>query len=336
VPSVPAWLISLRLRCAIRRAPHLLSATTHAILAAMHRSDTPTRWSLASLLLILILILPVLNVHAAGAPTDAETPISPTPISPSSLPGIGYYYTVQPTDTLWDIAVAHGISVETLFAANSQIDPKRLLAGQTIFVPAQPAVVPRKPTPAPPVARAPISTPLPETAAAPAQEAGQTPAPADAPPPEPAPVDTVTATPEPAPTVEEVAPGPSGWQAEMLELINGKRIAQGLAALTWSPELARAAQAHAEDCAQLNRGSHVGSDGANLAARLARIGYEARTSSENWANALSVQRTFGMWWNEPKGRDPHRRNILNSRFTEIGIGVARGSWGYYFISDFGG
>ena len=135
MPSVPPWLISLRLRCAIRRALHLPSATTHAILAAMHRSDTPTRWSLASLLLILILILPVLNVHAAGAPTDAETPISPTTISPSSLPGIGYYYTVQPTDTLWDIAVAHGISVETLIAANTQVDPKRLLAGQTTLRP---------------------------------------------------------------------------------------------------------------------------------------------------------------------------------------------------------
>jgi uncharacterized protein YkwD len=301
----------------------------------MHRSDTPTRWSLASLLLILILILPVLNVHAAGAPTDAETPISPTPISPSSVPGIGYYYTVQPTDTLWDIAVAHGISVEALVAANTQVDPKRLQAGQTIFVPAQPAVVPRKPTPAAPT---PTSTPLPEMTAAPAQEAGQSPAPADAPPPEPATVDPAAApAPEPAPPVEQVvAPGPSGWQAETLELINGKRIAQGLAALTWSPELALAAQAHAEDCAQRNRGSHVGSDGAKLAARLARIGYAARTSSENWANAQSVGHAFGMWWNEPKGRDPHRRNILNSRFTEIGIGVAKGSWGYYFIADFGG
>ena len=158
------------------------------------------------MLLILILILPVLNVHAAGAPTDAETPISPTPISPSSLPGIGYYYTVQPTDTLWDIAVAHGISVETLVAANTQVDPKRLQAGQTIFVPAQPAVVPRKPTPAPPVAPAPTSTPLPEATAAPAQEAGQTPAPADAPPPEPAPVDAPL--PEPAPVDTAAAPAP--------------------------------------------------------------------------------------------------------------------------------
>jgi uncharacterized protein YkwD len=309
----------------------------------MHRSDTPTRWSLASLLLILI--LPVTNVHAAGAPTDAETPISPTTISPSSLPGIGYYYAVQPTDTLWDIAVAHGISVETLVAANTQVDPKRLLAGQTLFVPAQPAVVPRKPTPAPPAAPTATVVPLPEATAEPAQDVGQTQTPADSPPPEPAPVDTATATPmpeptptpEPAPPVEEVtAPEPSGWQAEILGLINEKRIAQGLAALTWSPDLAAAAQAHAEDCGQHSRGSHVGSDGAKLAARLARIGYAARTSSENWANAQSAQQTFGMWWNEPKGRDPHRRNILNPRFTEIGIGVAKGSWGYYFIADFGG
>ena len=338
---MPPWLISLRLRCTIRRALHLLSATTHAILAAMHRSDTPTRWSLASLLLILILILPVLNVHAAGAPTDAETPISPTPISPSSLPGIGYYYTVQPTDTLWDIAVAHGISVETLVAANTQVDPKRLLVGQTLFVPAQPAVVPRKPTPAP---TAPV-VPLTEATAAPTQDVGRTLTPADAPPAEPASVDTATATPmpEPAPTPESAppaegvaAPEPSGWQAEILGLINEKRIAQGLAALTWSSDLASAAHAHADDCAQRNRGSHVGSDGAKLAARLARIGYAARTSSENWANAQSVQHAFGTWWNEPKGRDPHRRNILNPRFTEIGIGIARGSWGYYFVADFGG
>ena len=183
--------------------------------------------------------------------------------------------------------------------------------------------------------------------AAPAQEAGQTPAPVDAPPPEPAPVDAplpetapvdtaAAPTPEPAPPVEEVAPEPSGWQAGILELINGKRIAQGLAALTWSPALASAAQAHADDCAQRNRGSHVGSDGAKLAARLARVGYAARTSSENWANAQSVQHAFGMWWNEPKGRDPHRRNILNPRFTEIGIGIAKGPWGYYFVADFGG
>jgi uncharacterized protein YkwD len=322
-----------------RRVVHLPNAMTHAILAAMHRSDTPTRWSFASLLLILILTLPVLNVHAAGTPIDAETPTSSTTISPSSVTVTGYYYTVQPTDTLWDIAVAHGISVETLLAANAQVDPKLLLAGQMIFIPAQPAVVPRKPTPTAPPAP---STPLPEATAAPAQGADQPPPadmpPADAPQPEPPPADTATPapTPEPEPAAEEVlAPEPSGWQAAILELINGKRTAQGLAALAWSPELTAAAQAHADDCAGRNLGSHVGSDGAKLATRLARVGYAARTSSENWANAQSVGHAFGLWWNEPKGRDPHRRNILNPRYTEIGIGIARGPWGYYFVADFG-
>ena len=42
-----------------------------------------------------------------------------------------------------------------------------------------------------------------------------------------------------------------------------------------------------------------------------------------------------MWLNEPAGADPHVRNILASRATEIGIGIARGAWGWYFVTDFG-
>jgi uncharacterized protein YkwD len=103
----------------------------------------------------------------------------------------------------------------------------------------------------------------------------------------------------------------------------------------WNAQLAAAAQAHAEDCAGRNRGSHVGSDGARLAARLQRAGYAPTWSGENWANARSVERAMQMWWNEPPGADPHVQNILAGRATEIGIGVARGAWGTYFIADFG-
>ena len=35
------------------------------------------------------------------------------------------------------------------------------------------------------------------------------------------------------------------------------------------------------------------------------------------------------------GADPHVQNILAGRATEIGIGVALGALGYYFIADFG-
>ena len=55
---------------------------------------------------------------------------------------------------------------------------------------------------------------------------------------------------------------------------------------------------------------------------------------ENWANYRTVQQAFAVWWNEPPGDDPHRRNILEPNYREIGIGVARG-YGYFFIADFG-
>ncbi len=121
----------------------------------------------------------------------------------------------------------------------------------------------------------------------------------------------------------------------LLNLINEKRVAGGRSALVWNPQLASAAQSHADDCASRNRGSHVGSDGSRLPARLQRVGYTFDWQGENWANARSVERAMQMWWNEPKGADPHVRNIMAGRATEVGIGVARGAWGYYFIADFG-
>jgi len=33
--------------------------------------------------------------------------------------------------------------------------------------------------------------------------------------------------------------------------------------------------------------------------------------------------------------DPHRRTLLTTWLSEIGVGVAQTSWGYYFIADFG-
>jgi uncharacterized protein YkwD len=96
------------------------------------------------------------------------------------------------------------------------------------------------------------------------------------------------------------------------------------------------AQAHAEDCARQNQGSHLGSDGAPLVARISREGLAVRCASENWANAQSTGNAFALWWNEAPGRDPHRRNILDPKYTEIGIGVASGKWGTYFVADFAG
>ena len=45
---------------------------------------------------------------------------------------------------------------------------------------------------------------------------------------------------------------------------------------------------------------------------------------------------FIRWFDEPPGADPHRRNILSARYTEIGIGISEAySGGFFFIADFG-
>ncbi len=44
---------------------------------------------------------------------------------------------------------------------------------------------------------------------------------------------------------------------------------------------------------------------------------------------------MALWWNEPPDADPHVQNIMAGRATDVGIGVALGAWGYYFIADFG-
>lgn len=249
-------------------------------------------------------------------------------------------YAVAPNDTLWDIAANYGLTLDDLLAANPGVDPKRLMVGQELTIPgiSQEALASAGPASASPEA-APAEAAGTPAAETPAAETPAAEAPAEAAPPETAET-IIAAAPAEAPAkAAEVAPAPAAeinpMAQEMVDRINEKRVAGGLPALAWNAQLAAAAQAHAADCAARNRGSHVGSDGARLPARLQAAGYAASWSGENWANARSVERAMQMWWNEPRGADPHVQNIMARRATEVGIGVASGAWGIYFIADFG-
>lgn len=312
------------------------------------------------LLAVLLIVATALSrpVHAAGplgGPGFDKTPVSAEPeANPTqpSTPKVGYRYTVQPGDDIWLIAVAHGLNMEALAALNALEPPYWLHPGDKLWVPAKPAVVKhlpapkKKPTPAAaPVAQValPVDATAPVTGAvaAPPVDAAAVVTPtvetsAEAVPPAP-----VTEAPTEVSAANAVAVQPaaedslSEGAALIFAAINQKRAAYGLPAFVWSPELAQAAQAHAEDCARRGWGSHIGSDGARLRTRYARVGYGAVWAGENWANARGPQQAFDMWWYEPPGADPHRQNILSPYTTEIGIGIAKSGWGYYFVADFG-
>jgi uncharacterized protein YkwD len=300
---------------------------------------------------------------AAGFPGEVrpedleprDPSVSSTYTVPPSRPG--YLYTVQPGDDVFIIALAHGIPMEELVAANDLADPYVIHPDETLWVPAAPNEVsedlrqaqvvippaPPEPEPEPVLASTGAAAGAGEVTgedpeAGPSGAVAATEALTTTVAAEPA---TPAATPEAAaelaaavPAVESPAHISDGARL-ILDLMNEKRVANGLAPLRWSDQLAQAAQAHAADCAQRGWGSHVGSDGASLRTRLARVDAYPGWASENWANARSAQQAFEMWWFEPP-YGPHRLNILGSSYDEVGIGIVAGGWGYYVVADFGG
>ena len=222
---------------------------------------------------------------------------------------------VKAGETLIAIARSFGVDPVRLQAVNQVADADRLTAGQNLVLPlsgpvsAQAARATQAPVPAA------TSTP-PSTA-----ETSESPAP------------TVVTQPTAAPLVPPA--DLSDWAREIAQLINEVRAQHGIAPLTYQPALGQAAQIQADDCAQRGWCSHTGSDGSDIRSRILRTGYQPSTWAECWAQTQSPQRAVEVWMNETPPNDPHRRTLLSTRFSEIGIGVADATWGAYIIAKFG-
>lgn len=243
-------------------------------------------------------------------PTDAAPTRTPTPTptaTPTPTPDLRVLHIVQAGDSLWAIAARFGVGLDELIAANRLGDESAILSiGQVLLIPLTPTPTAtpsfRTATPTPTLTPIPTATPTP-----------------------------VPFTPPPLRAPEDL----TDWPRYLADLINERRFAHGLPPLLWSPVLAQAAQAHAENCQARDACSHTGGDGATLRQRLQRAGYTANWAGENWVYARYPELALEWWYDEPLGADPHRRNLLSPNYTEIGIGAARNQWGMvYFIADF--
>jgi uncharacterized protein YkwD len=227
-------------------------------------------------------------------------------------------HVVQAGETLVGLTGNYGLTVDEVLRVNAIADPALIHIDQRLVMPVAQLVTLKVPQPTTTAAAV-------AAAAATTDESAQVVAEAEAP-------ATENPTPPPPPGPPS---GPADWPEYILARINQVRAERGLNALGMAPELTQAAQAHAEDCARRGWGSHVGSDGAVLRTRLERAGYLGQNWGENWVQAPNAERAFDWWYGEIPPNDPHRRNILSPRYTEVGIGIAETGWGLIFVTDFG-
>jgi hypothetical protein len=128
-------------------------------------------------------------------------------------------------------------------------------------------------------------------------------------------------------------------EAEFLRIINEYRAASGLGSLTATRTLNQAAYDHSLDMATQDYFDHTSLDGRSPWDRMCEAGHEPACSmsaamAENIAAGnASASATFEQWRTSPG----HNANMLDGRFTAIGIGRAYGassSYGYYWTTDF--
>ena len=126
----------------------------------------------------------------------------------------------------------------------------------------------------------------------------------------------------------------SGLTGSIVDLTNAERRDAGMAALRASSALMQAAQIHAEQMARTGQMSHEipGVRYPTPSDRLAAVGYRWGSFGENIAMGQTSAAAVMDSWMRSSG---HRANILNSRFREIGVGVARDSAGRpYYVQVF--
>jgi uncharacterized protein YkwD len=120
---------------------------------------------------------------------------------------------------------------------------------------------------------------------------------------------------------------------ELYRLINAARAEHGLYPLLLDARLVGAAQEHASKMSHAYFCRHTGPDGASARGRMAANGYHYN----NWAGENILCSRWRpdealRWW---LGSPPHRRNLLHSHFTHLGIGYdPAGRFGPNWVLNF--
>ncbi len=120
-------------------------------------------------------------------------------------------------------------------------------------------------------------------------------------------------------------------ERELFSEVNKERRKLAIPELTWEENLVSVARVHANDMWKRKYFSHMSPEGDDVGDRLRTSGINYNYAGENLALAPTIKTAHNGLMNS-KG---HRENILDSKFTKIGIGVIdNGVYGKMFVQVF--
>lgn len=122
----------------------------------------------------------------------------------------------------------------------------------------------------------------------------------------------------------------SEFEQQVVELTNKERTAQGLAPLKVDTELSKVAREKSRDMSSNNYFSHNSPTYGSPFDMMKQFGISYQTAGENIARGQRTPQEVVNGWMNSEG---HRKNIMNSDFTHIGVGyVEQGNyWTQQFI-----
>jgi uncharacterized protein YkwD len=103
--------------------------------------------------------------------------------------------------------------------------------------------------------------------------------------------------------------------------------------LRWNNRLAAVARAYSLEMIRRGFFGHVDPEGRSVGDRLRAAGIDWQSVGENIAMDRSVADAENAFMDEPRFQRNHRANILDSGYTDVGIGVVLGPDGLYYITQ---
>lgn len=126
------------------------------------------------------------------------------------------------------------------------------------------------------------------------------------------------------PSVSEQEKNLESFKQEVLNLVNIEREKEGLCLLTMDSTLSNVAQLKSQDMIDNNYFEHNSPVYGTPFEMMKSFGVKYRIAGENIAMGHSTPKEVVRGWMNSEG---HRKNIMNPRFTHLGMGVARAESG---------